>query len=253
MTTRFIFLAGMMLAMTPVAPAFAATTADVPVKPLRTLTWNLTMAVGTMRRIQTSGLRSDSSSGMSGGTGSGNTGSGASAESKGTITVDVIAVAAEGLVVDIAENASGRGRPKVRVAITNAGILSFDPKEAANVSEEETVLLRTLARGFLVETPAPGVSWNVDDSGNGVTAVEHYSVKSKTNDEVSLDYKVESSAKGANAFSATRLGSIVYDAKYVMPLKLAYQEIVSQDRIGQSDRTTTSVDLKLASDTFKKN
>jgi hypothetical protein len=55
-----------------------------------------------------------------------------------------------------------------------------------------------------------------------------------------------------NGFNATRLGSIVYDSKFVVPVKLAYQEILQQDRLGQSDRTTTSVDLKLASDTFKK-
>jgi len=254
MTKRLFFLAGT-LALTSIAPAFAAST-DTATKPLRTITWDLTMAVGTMRRQQTSGFRDSDNRGAAdsgfGGQGSGNIGSGGSAESKGTITVDVIAVAPEGIVVDVAENASGRARPKVRVAITNAGALKYDPQLAQSVSAEETVLLPMLARNFLGDSTSPGSKWDVDGSGNGVSSVEHYSVKSKADTQIALDYKVESSAKGMNAFSATRLGTIVYDSKYVVPVKLAYQEVVSQDRIGQSDRTTTSVDLKLASDTFKK-
>ena len=248
MTIRLLLLVALLAA--PAAPAVAAAAAPAtaapaaaPAKTLRTITWDLLMAVGTERRIQTSGI---------GSAGSGTSSDGAGAESKGTIVVDVVAVAPEGIVVDVAENASGRARPKVRVAITNAGALTYDPRQAQNVTEEETVVLHTLARGFLGDETSPGASWNVDGSGNGVTELEHYRVLSKADSQVSLDYKMESSAKGVNAFNLTRLGSIVYDAKYVVPVTLHYQEIVLQDRPGTSDRTTTSVDLKLASDTFKK-
>ncbi len=252
MMKRLLFLAAA-LVLTSLPVSVPAATPDAGAKPLRTITWDFTMGIGTVRRVQTSGLRSEGNNGVAGGTGSGNTSAGGASEAKGSIVVDVMGVAPEGIVVDVVENASGRGRPKVRVAITNAGGLTYDPKQSANLSEEEFVLLRMLARGFLVaEATAPGASWNVDGSANGISEVEHYAVKSKSNDEVALDYKMESSAKGANSFTATRLGSILYDAKYVVPVKLTYQEVVSQDRMGQSDRTTTSVDMKLTSDTFKK-
>ena len=241
MITRAFSLA-VLFAAVSVAPAIAAPAA-APAKPLRTMTWDLSMAVGNEHRIQTSGI---------GSAGNGNSADSAGTDSKGTIVVDVVAVAPEGIVVDVAENVASRARPKVRVAITNAGALTYDPQQAQNVTEEETVVLHTLARGFLGDSTTPGASWNVDGSGPGVTELEHYRVLSKTDSQVSLDYKMESSARGMNAYNLTRLGSIVYDAKYVIPLKLQYQEVLLQDRPGSRDRTTTSVDLKLATDSAKK-
>jgi hypothetical protein len=58
--------------------------------------------------------------------------------------------------------------------------------------------------------------------------------------------------RGAQGFDMTRLGSLVYDTKLVVPVGVTYQEVNHSQRLGNYDTTTVSLVLKLTRDTFKK-
>jgi hypothetical protein len=222
-----------------------AATSDASLKPLRTLTYSVEVTIGTIRSARVDAI---------GTAGSGVSNTGAAMESRGTVTIDVIAATADaGLVVDVSENSPNRSRPTVRIAVSKDGELTYDPKQGENVTEEEDALVRWMARGFSSGTPDPvGTVWNLDRGRGDTKGVEHYRVTSVSGDAVTLDYKAETTLRGAQGFDMTRLGSLVYDTKLVVPVDVTYQEVTHSQRLGNYDTQTVSLHVKLARDTFKK-
>lgn len=229
------------------APQPGATATPV-VAPIRTLQYTMMLIVGQTRENRNSGIGTgDSASGGSRSIASGGF------EAKGTISVDVITTMQDGgLLVDATENATGRMFPKVRVSVFNDGRLTYDPKQQSNLSEEELSLLRWLARGFYSVDRAtdPGTTWNVDASNGGVRSSEHYRVVSNTDGKVNLDYKMESTASGANGYTMTRLGNVLYDTRLTVPVQVNYRGETRVDRQGGADTTTSAVALNLTADSF---
>ncbi len=214
-------------------------------KPLRTLTYDLQMSVGVVRSVQRDAI------GTAGSTHGDFAGG---AESKGTITVEVIAATTDGgLVADVRENAATRSRPVVRVAITAAGGLTYDPKQAHNVTDEEDTLLRWLARGFVgADDRSAGAAWNIDTSAAGTRAAEHYRVVTADGSLLHLEYKAESKSSGLGGGDMTRAGTLVYDAKLAVPESASYKDIVHRQQLGSFDTTEMSVQYKLTSDSLAK-
>ena len=242
------------------APARAA---ELVLRPVRTLVYDLVITVGNVRRTpqeersapvyiprRSSNVAAPSIRRQ----GTGEASSSAAIEAKGTIIVDVMAATADGgLVVDLTETAIGRTRPKVRFAITGDGQVTHDPKDSDNVSQEEVALARWLARGFYGEHPTDrGTEWTVDASGNGLSGAEHYRVASAADSRVTLEYTMEEKSAGAASYGETRQGSLVYDTALVVPVEVSYQGHARRELFGAYDTTMTSVMLILRSDTFAK-
>jgi hypothetical protein len=225
--------------------ALAATTGNAALKPIRTLTYSIDVMIGTVRSARVDAI---------GSAGSGVSNTGAAIQSRGTVTIDVIAATADGgLVVDVAENSPNRSRPTVRIAVAKNGELTYDPKQGENVTEEEDALVRWMARGFSSAAPDPvGTAWDLDRGQGDAKGVEHYRVTSISGDAVTLDYKAETTMRGPQGFDMTRLGSLVYDTKLVVPVGVTYQEVTHSQRLGNYDTTTVSLTIKLSRDTFKK-
>ena len=94
------------------------------------------------------------------------------------------------LVIDVAETAVKRTRPKVRVEVATDGVVFYDPKNAENLTEEELALVRCTARAQLLRRspePIPGTAWTVDQSSNGFTDVERYRVVARDAHQVTLE------------------------------------------------------------------
>jgi hypothetical protein len=132
---------------------------------------------------------------------------------RGSIGVDVIGMTEDArLVIDIAETAVKRTRPKVRVEVATDGVVFYDPKNAENLTEEELALVRWLARGFYGDHPTdPGTVWTVDQSSNGFSDIERYRVVARDANQVTLEYLQEQKASGTSLFAGSRGGSLVYD------------------------------------------
>jgi hypothetical protein len=212
-------------------------------RPLRSLTYDLQMTVGMVRSIERDAIGTAGSThgDFAGGTGS-----------RGTITVDVLAATDDhGIVADVRENAEGRSRPPVRVAITGDGGLTYDPQQSHNVTNEEDALLRWLARDFVrQEVRAPGGFWNVDTSSGRARGAEHYRVLSADGSLLKLDYKAESKSSGLGSGDMTRTGTVVYDARMSVPTDAHYKDIIHQQQLGTYDTTEMAVQLRLVADSF---
>jgi hypothetical protein len=187
-------------------------------------------------------------------TGSGQRHAIASVSATGSITVDVIQATDDaGLVVDIAEDAPKRARPKVRVGVAGDGALLYDPKDANNLSEEEMAVIRWLARGFYGDHPTDiGTAWIVDQSSGGHTDIERYRVLSHDASRVTLGYALEERTTVAGGYTGTREGSLVYDTALVIPVKATFDG-VARRQVGDTFNTLrTSVRLTLTADSFVK-
>jgi len=123
------------------APAATASAPDVP---LRHMVFGITIGIRTIASTQGSGI----------GTDGGSKASGSGVQGSGTITADVMAPTQDGgLIIKISEEAQDRKAPVVRVAVRMGGEILTPPD--AHLLEEESMLLRYLARGIVaVATPA---------------------------------------------------------------------------------------------------
>ena len=245
---------------------FAARAAGmtVPAHPLRTLSFDVAVHVSARRETPGEGIRGTTPgvpvkgrvvNGRPGGaTGNGERTEAAAVTSKGSIGVDVLAATDDaGLVVDVSETAPDRTRPKVRIVLAPDGAVFYDPKNAANLTEEEITLVRWLARGFLGDRPTePGTSWTVDQSANGHVDVERYRIVARDAGQVTLEYALEEKVGGATGYAGTRGGSLTYDTAMIVPVKATFQT-EARRQVGTAYETTrTSVTLTLIADSFAK-
>jgi hypothetical protein len=173
---------------------------------------------------------------------------------KGSIGVEVVGVTADArLVIDVAETAVKRTRPKVRVEVASDGAVFYDPKNAENLTEEELALVRWLARGFYGDHPTePGTAWTVDQSANGFVDVEHYRVVARDANHVTLEYTQEQKAAGTSLFAGSRGGSLVYDTVLAVPLRATFQGEARRQVGAARETLRTSVTLTLTADSFTK-
>ena len=176
----------------------------------------------------------------------------AATSAKGSIRVAVLGATDDaGLIVEVSETALQRSRPSVRVAVATDGAMSYDPKDAQNLTEEEVAVMRWLARGFYGDRPTePGTSWTVDQSVNGRTDIERYRVVAKDAQRVTLDYALEEQVSGMTGYNALREGSLLYDTAMIVPVKATFQS-QARRQIGPAyDTTRTSVTVTLTADSF---
>ncbi|HEV2738477.1 MAG TPA: hypothetical protein VGU66_07860 [Candidatus Elarobacter sp.] len=254
--------ATVLLAVLVAAPAGAgAVTAAA--RPLRTLSFSVEVSVSELLATPGEGIQGTRpavvvkghvAGGRSNTSGSGERTRGATLKATGSIDVDVISATDDaGLIVDVAENALERMRPKVRIVLGPDGAVFYDPRNAANLTEEEIAVVRWLARGFYGDHPTePGTVWTVDQSANGHVDLEHYRVVARDAHNVTLDYALEEKAPGATGYAATREGSLVYDIALIVPVKATFQS-EARRQIGAAYETTrTSVTLALTADSFAK-
>lgn len=238
-----------------------ARAADAP-RPVRTLTFDCSVSIADRRetpgdsrsshvvmigRVSTGFIESTP-------TGSGESNVSATEDAKGSITVAVLSATNDaGLVVEVAENADARTRPKVKLAIGPDGTLFYDPSNAQNLTEEEIAVVRWMARGFYGDHPRDtGTSWTVDQSGNGHVDVEHYRVVSHDRTRVTLDYALEEKAGGASGYDATRTGSLVYDTALVVPVKATFESSARRQIGATMSVVHSTITLTLTADSFAK-
>jgi hypothetical protein len=254
------------------ALAFAALLGTAPLhasaaetaRPLRTLTYAVDLSVTesldtpagnlpTQRAaVAVKGRSSENSQRIPSGTAESHAGGRMSAQ--GLITVDVLEATEDaGLVVEVAENAPKRERPRVKIAVAADGALFYDPNAYDHLSEEELAVVRWLGRNFYGDHPREiGTAWTVDQSANGHTDVERYRVLARDDQRVTLDYALEERTTLAGGYSGTRAGSLVYDTAMIVPVRVTF-ESVARRQLGEAyDTVRTSVKLTLTADTFAK-
>ena len=247
-------IAGLLPAAALAAPAASAAA------PIRTVTFAVDVSSRSEQRVATSGLggfdpKTGSAQGAAGGA-SVRTQSVTSGNAVGTIVVDVIAVTADGLVVDVAENVSGRVVPKARIGITTVGTLLYDPNKVP-LTPEAVMLLQLLNRSLVEGHDADGASWTDDTSVRGFKDVTSFRILSSTNVtpgpilHMELERSVASS--GAHPFELLTTGRLDYNEQRAVPLSVTLREHRTSVNVGGQQVQDDSVyTYKLVTDSLAK-
>jgi len=174
---------------------------------------------------------------------------------KGSISVDVVAVTADGgIVVDVSEDTDTRKAGVVRVAILGSTI-SYNPN--LDVTEEETDILRFLSRTFVKDGEiSVGTAWTADAKSDIGSDHATYTVTAVDADAKTLDIAVDEkeSQKGPHAFDGTTRGTVKYDTGVLVPLAftLDTKRQGPGPEFGQLVTVETKVTSTLTFDSFHK-
>jgi hypothetical protein len=231
------------------AAPLAASAADAPAKPMRTLVYSVQLSTVTKNEEQTSGF--------SGGGGGISTGHGAvarmsEASDEGSLTVDVIGATPDlGLVVDAAFAGKNSHQSAIRVAIFPDGRLSYDP--AKQLSVEAARLLPLLARGLLNgRDVAPGATWKTDvpEPAKGTTT---YRIIDVHGTQATIGIEADIKVPGPRGYDEQGQGKTTYATDRVCPVIVDLQ---ARSRHSPSPEqyvtTSTHFTASLTSDSFAK-
>jgi hypothetical protein len=241
-----------LLALT-VAVAFgaplAASAADAPAPPLRTLVYSVQLSTLTKNEEQTSGFNA---AGNGGSIGHGAVARTAEASDEGSLTVDVIGATADlGLVVDVSFAGKNSQQPATRVAIFADGHLTYDP--AKQISVEAARILPLLARGLLNgRDVSPGATWKTDAAGpaKGTTT---YHVIDVHGMQATIGIESDIKVPGPRGYDEQDQGKTTYATDRVCPVSVDLQ--ARSRRSASADQyvtTTMHLTATLVSDSFAK-
>ncbi|MBV8371371.1 MAG: hypothetical protein JO036_20860 [Candidatus Eremiobacteraeota bacterium] len=234
----------------------AAAAADHPIKPLRTLVYEVQSSAHTTHEKKTSGFNGAYGGGPGGAaamtSGSATAGVGLDGNDSGTLTIDVIAATPDGgLVVDTAYAGQLSSQPKIRVALYPDGRLSADPSKP--LGPEALHILPLLARGFVANRDvSPGSSWTMSapPPAKGSTT---YRVSALDGDRATIALEGSISLPGVNGFDETDRGTTTYATDLISPVSYDVSErIHRQLGVDESLTTDTHMTVTLVSDTFAK-
>jgi hypothetical protein len=236
----------------------AATAADQPIKPLRTLVYTVQSTAHSTHEKKTSGFNAAygtnpmglGSAGVSSGNGTAEIG--LDGNDSGTLTIDVIAATPDGgLVVDSAYAGQLSSQPKIRVALYPDGRLGADP--AKPLGPEALHILPLLARGFVANRDvSPGSSWTMSapPPAKGTTT---YRVSGLDGDRATIALEGSISLPGANGFDESDRGTTTYATNLISPLSYdVTARIRRQIGVDESVTTDTHMKVTLVSDSFAK-
>ncbi|HEV3086533.1 MAG TPA: hypothetical protein VGX96_04835 [Candidatus Elarobacter sp.] len=237
-----------------IAPA-AATAADVPIKPLRTLVYEVQSSAHSSHEKKTSGFNGGygvPGNGVGVSAGNGTAGVGLDGTDSGTLTIEVIAATPDGgLVVDSAYAGKLSNQPKIRVALYPDGRLGADPTKP--LGPEAMHVLPLLARGFIANRDvSPGSTWAVTAPApaKGTTT---YRVQTLNGDQATIALEGSISLPGVNGFDETDRGTTTYATNLISPVSYDINARIHR-QLGVDESITTDTHLKvtLVSDTFVK-
>lgn len=221
----------------------AAYAADAPAAtpaPLRHMVFNITVGIRTVSTTQGSGI----------GTDTGTNASGSGVAGSGIITANVLAPTADGgLILEISEEAQERKAPPTRVAVRATGEVLTPPN--ANITDEERILLRYLARGIVaLRGPVKGSTWDYDSDAGGTKLHTSFRVvDARDNGMIDIDVDENSSGSGGR-MSGTSHGRVVYDTKKSVPDKVDISTRLRQEGVGGLVTTTITFTADLRDDSF---
>jgi hypothetical protein len=242
------------------APVAAATPAaqDAPIKPIRTLVYEIRSSAHSSHEKKTSGFNGAMGSGApgSGGVGitagNGTAGVGLDGNDSGRLIIEVIAATPDGgLVVDSSYAGTLSNQPKVRVALFPDGRLSADPSKP--LGPEALHILPLLARGFIANRDvSPGSAWTVPAPApaKGVTT---YRVNKLDGQQATIALEGSISLPGVNGFDESDRGTTTYATDLVSPVSYDLNaRIHRQLGVDESVTTDTHLTATLVSDSFAK-
>jgi hypothetical protein len=232
---------GIAFAVTCLVPVATRADGDASAKPLRHLRYNVSVGIHTNQRGVNFNGPVVTANDLSTVTGS--------------IEADVVGLAAnDALVFRISESADNRKEPPVKVGVLSQGQISVDPKDAANLNDEEMALLSLLGRAVVANHDlSPGYEWKVAHDGGQSSDSTTYRVLSLVGDsQVNLEIERTVKAGGAQPFDVTAHGKVLYDYKRSVPVSAQLSQRIHMGRSDSLTTTDMSFEYHLVEDSLAK-
>jgi hypothetical protein len=174
---------------------------------------------------------------------------GADQTDEGTITVDVMAVAADTLGVRVSE--SWNERPRRATFLGNVspdGVLHFG---AQPISEAATVLLPIFGPKWMHDEPVDaGAKWNVTFADRDAAVNTDYEVTAAQAQTVTVRETQTVNVKSVHGLSAFATGTITYKANLLVPLTIKLERRSSRGDADNSDFESMIININRVSDTL---
>ena len=221
------------------AAAFAAGSAAQAddQKPVRHLVFNFGVSIATTLTEHTSGIGGD-------GPASGSVDSHGSNSDTGTIVADVMAVQPDtGLVVRVSETGRGARNNAPTMCVTYGTGSVLCDMSAGGPNEEEMSLLRVLGRDFVNAALMDAKNhWRTSAQGAGGAETNDYTMNSTNGDVADISFQRVLEVGGAQAFTASTQGHIVYNKKLSVPVNMT-EDTITRKNTGMGNYST--VDQKM--------
>jgi hypothetical protein len=211
-----------------------------PPKPLRHLSYDVSVGVNTLQDLTNYNGHMTSGKG--------------SLSGRGSIVADVLSARSDdkSLVVRVEELSDTRKAPPVTILVLADGRVSVDPKDASNMNEEEQALVGFLGRAIVSDHDlSPGSSWKVSMSGGGSTDETTYRVDSMVgDDQVNLDFERAITVAGAQPMQITITGKVLYNYKLSVPVTATIAQHVVVKTIEAQNTSDLSFEYHLREDSL---
>jgi len=172
----------------------------------------------------------------------------------GVVTADIMGFTPDNAFrVQISEQLDTHAGPKVEVDVTPEGAVRIKPDDALNISEEEQVLLRMLARNFVTVDDLQAGSLVKSQSQGHNTDNEEYRVKS-TSDTGDLSIELDQRVMvkdGPEPSDTSGHGKIEYSAKYSVPKNISIDSTTRKGGIAGGGSRTIKIEYGLVRDSFQ--
>ena len=167
----------------------------------------------------------------------------------GTITVDVMAVAADTLGVRVMESWSQRPRTATFLGnIAPDGALHFGSQP---LSEVALALLPMFGPKWMHDEPVDtGVKWNTKYADREADISTDFEVVSTQDELVDVRETQSVQVRSARGLSAFTTGTIVYKASLLVPVELRLERRASRGGTDDSDDETMVINVDRVSDTL---
>lgn len=167
----------------------------------------------------------------------------------GTITVDVIAVADDGIAVSVTEQFGTTGRPQTTpVVVLPDGSLSYG---TSDLNDATVALLPFFAARFVSAQQSldVGASWIRQISGGGYAVATRYTVHRVDGPIVTIDELRTITNRTARGSDATVSGSVDYKPRVLCPVAGSLIERTSTVGIDFNEDVILSLEFERVSDT----
>lgn len=238
----------MVLELAAVFALFAPNVADADLKPVREVVYKVSYTRRDELSIETYGGQ------VSVPTGNGivtinepaPTAKGATTGDKGTITVDVMAVAQDALAIRVTERWDGKSAPITFLGnVTTAGIVNFD----SALSETARSLLPFFGTLFAQNrTLDEGSHWTLNFNGSAADVTTTYTVEKIDGPVVMLNESQKVTLKSAQGMDLTATGKVQYKPSLLVPISGSVYSRALRTTPSSTNEITTIINFERLSD-----
>ena len=238
MSLTFALLVGL------TAPSLAQ---SAQLKPLRSLTFDVTYSLVSTSQRRISGLARDNL--IDPVVGSTTFTQSFGVDDSGTMKVEVVAATADrGLVVDVSYDGKKTKQLPQRVAILPSGQLGYDLKNP--ICDQVAEVLPLLSRGLLLDREiAEGATWSEKFDGQ-VSEQRTYRVMRVSGTDATFEVETDMLVRGPDGFDGHETGTLDYATDKQVPRRWDVQLRTHRDRADVNQITDTHLVATLTSDSF---